>query len=330
MCLSSSKFTDDWSWKTPIICQIPISFLYAVGLLVFPESPRWLLLTGKEVKARKAFARYYNSTPESSEVSTQVQQVQTTIEAERLLASTTNWTEIFRHGSIRRTLTAAYPTSAASLSGGLAVFTYAAIFLAGIGIKNPFVVNVVLNACIVAGSLFGPFVVEFMGRRRSALTGYASMATCMLIFAVVSSSLGTGSEISQRVVVAFLCLWTVCFGGFIASSQWLTSAEMHSVRLRTYGQSFVITVNDIFQFASSFWTPYMINPQYGNMGTNIGYFYFGLDVVLFVIFFLVVPENARLTLEQIDDYFQSNKKPWNTSLSKNKAVARESSSEDIS
>ena len=291
---------------------------------MFPESPRWLLLKGKEEKARAAFARYYNMDAGSLEVNAQIREIQYAIEVELEGASTTHWTEIFHRSSIRRTLTAAFPTSAASLSGGLAVFTYAAIFLAGIGIQNPFVINVLINACIVAGAFVGPFAVEFLGRRRSSLTGYGCMAACMLIFAIVSSTTGkTDPEKSHQVVVGFLCVWTFCFGAFIASSQWLASAEMHSVRLRTYGQAFVITVNDIFQFASSFWTPYMINPQYGNMGTNIGYFYFGLELALFAIFFLVVPENARLTLEQIDEYFKGSIKPWKTSLAKNKVIARE-------
>lgn len=72
----------------------------------------------------------------------------------------------------------------------------------------------------------------------------------------------------------------------------------------------------------------MINAQYGNWGTNVGYFYFGLELCLLGIFFLVVPENARLTLEEIDHFFESNGKAWKTSLAKNKALARQTWSTD--
>ena len=35
-----------------------------------------------------------------------------------------------------------------------------------------------------------------------------------------------------------------------------------------------------------------------------------------------VPETARLTLEQIDDYFLSGRKAWRTSIGRNKKIAK--------
>ena len=49
----------------------------------------------------------------------------------------------------------------------------------------------------------------------------------------------------------------------------------------------------------------MLNVHYGNMGTNVGYFYFGLEFLSLIPLFLIVPETARLTLEQADEYFMS-------------------------
>ena len=65
----------------------------------------------------------------------------------------------------------------------------------------------------------------------------------------------------------------------------------------------------------------MINPAYGNMGTNVGYFYSGLTLVILILAFVFVPETARLKLEQIDDYFQSGVPAWKTSLGRNKRIA---------
>lgn len=97
---------------------------------------------------------------------------------------------------------------------------------------------------------------------------------------------------------------------------------MHSVRLRTYGQVCAASVSAICSFAASFWTPYMINPKYGNMGTNVGYFYFGLNVASIVVLFFVLPETGRLSLEAIDDIFTSHRPAWKTSLKQNKLIAK--------
>lgn len=67
----------------------------------------------------------------------------------------------------------------------------------------------------------------------------------------------------------------------------------------------------------------MLGPEYGNMGTNIGYFYFGVTVEILVLVFPFVPETSQLTSEQIDDVFEMGRKAWRTSPRGNKAVSRE-------
>ena len=68
----------------------------------------------------------------------------------------------------------------------------------------------------------------------------------------------------------------------------------------------------------------MLSKDYGNMGTNVGYFYFGVTVAMAVLIFVFV-RDAQLTLEQIDDFFLSSGKTWKTSTRKNKAISRLSS-----
>jgi hypothetical protein len=191
-----------------------------------------------------------------------------------------------------------------------------------VGIGNPYLINVIIGLCIFGGTLIGPFCLEYGGRRFSLLLGYSTMAICMLIFSAVSTALGANNSVAKNLIVAFLCLWSFIFGGLIGSSVWLASAEMHSVRLRTYGQANTVVIYNILAFGATFWTPYMLSVDYGNMGANVGYFYAGITAIVFVLVFIFVPETGRLSLEQIDDYFLSGRQAWKTSLGRNKAIAR--------
>ena len=65
------------------------------------------------------------------------------------------------------------------------------------------------------------------------------------------------------------------------------------------------------------------------MGTNVGYFYFGIEAVIIFIIFFAIPENARLPLELIDDFFQGDGKAWKTSLAKNKQIVRSRVSQPV-
>ena len=321
VCLGSSYLVTNWAWQIPIICQIPVGVIYGIGIMTFPESPRWLMSKGKEESARRSFGRFYRKDPLSDEVTAQIREVANYIDFEKSISSTTHWTEIFHRSYLRRTFTGALIMVTLAITGSKFLTSYGAIFLADVGISDPFVITVIFGASILAGSIFSSFIIEYGGRRFAILVGLGGMGVSMLIFSAVSTGLGPTSHVAQRVVIAFVCIWAFIFGGFIGSSVWVASAEMHSVRLRTYGQAFTMTMYNIFAFGCTFWTPYMLNVNYGNMGANVGYFYFGVTVVMLILNFLFVPETARLSLEQIDDYFASERRAWKTSTSRNKKIA---------
>lgn len=83
VCAGSSNIQNDWAWKTPIICQIPLAVIFAIGIMIFPESPPWLLTKGKEEKARKSFGKFYQKDPNSDEITAQIREVQSYIEFEK-------------------------------------------------------------------------------------------------------------------------------------------------------------------------------------------------------------------------------------------------------
>ena len=322
VCLGSSNLTSSWAWKTPIICQIPLSLIYCLGSMYFPESPRWLITKGEEEKARRSFGRLYQKDPYSPDITAQVREVQNYIDFEQAISSTTSWTEIFHRSYIRRTFIAGLLSATFTLSGQPFVVTYAAIFLAGVGVSNPFLIVFFLYLAAWGGSFIGPVLVEYGGRKFAVLAGLGCSGLCLFIVSAVNSGLGQSNEITKKVLVAFLAIWAFTYAGSLAAGCYLAAPEIHSVRLRTFGQAFNQMVNHIFGFAVTFWTPYMLNVSYGNMGINVGYFYFGLDVILFILLFLYMPETARLSLEQIDDYFASGRRAWKTSIKRNKKIAK--------
>ncbi|KAH8800239.1 hypothetical protein F5884DRAFT_891082 [Xylogone sp. PMI_703] len=271
-CIGSATLTSDWAWKTPIIIQIPLACIYGLGITLFPESSRWLLIKGRKESAQRAIGRFYNLDPFSDERT----------DLDDSMTATTSWIEIFQRGYVIRTFTSAFV---------LFVAPYAALFLSDLGISNHFLINFYFSLCTVGGTLFGPFLSEYAGRRMTMAVGYFLMALCMLIVAAVGSGFGPSNQI-------------------------------HSVRQRTYGQTFSALNAYIFVFGCIFWTPYMLNPDYGNIGSNVGYFYLGTNIVMFCFVVILVPETGRLTLEQIDEHFASGCKAWRTSLARNSRIAK--------
>jgi Arabinose efflux permease len=327
VCAGSAELEprNNWQWKTPILCQIPLGIILGAGILMFPESPRWILNNDdtREEEARRAFSILYRIPANSPEITAQIEDIKSHIKEERAAATSNSWFEIYKSSQIRRTSASALIMIGLSVTGIQFVQPYATTFLKGVGISNPYLINVIIGLCILAGSLIGPLVVEYGGRRFAILTGYISMAACMLVLSSVNTALGGDDQIAKMVVVILLCLWAFIFGGTIAPSAGLASVEMHSVALRTYGQANTVIFYGLFSFGATFWTPYMLDPNHGNMGPNVGYFYAGVTVIIAILVFLLVPETATLSLEQIDDLFYSGVRPWRTSRAGNQDLTRQ-------
>ncbi|KAF3027450.1 hypothetical protein E8E15_009406 [Penicillium rubens] len=322
VCAGSAHLepTNDWQWKTPILCQIPLGVILGAGILMLPESPRWLMGHGREEEARISFSVLYNQSPYSPEITAQIDNIRTNLANERESLKSVSFFDIYSRKHVGRTLTSAMIMVGIAITGIQFVQPYATLFLKGVGISDPYLINVIIGLCILGGSFFGPFIVEYGGRRVAMLSGYIVMAVCMLTLSSVSTALGM-DETAEIVTVVLLCLWAFVFGGTIAASANLSSVEMHSVSLRTFGQANTTVFYGIFAFGATFWTPYMLGAAYGDMGPNVGYFYAGVTAVIGILTFLFVPETAGVTLEQIDEGFNSGIKAWKTSLPKNKAIA---------
>lgn len=326
VCAGSARIEphNNWQWKTPIMCQIPLGLILGVGIMMFPESPRWILTSdeNREDEARRAFSLLYRLPATSPEITAQLEDVKAHIKAERANMAATSWFEIYKKKHIRRTVASALILVGLSITGIQFVQPYATTFLKGVGISDPYLINVIIGLCILAGSFLGPVMVEYGGRRFAILSGYSAMAMCMLILSSVNTALGSDDAAAKMVVVILLCFWAFVFGGTIAPSAGLASVEMHSVALRTYGQASTTISYGLFSFGATFWTPYMLDAEYGDMGPSVGYFYAAVTVVIAVLVFVLVPETACLSLEQIDDVFQSGVKPWRTSRARNLVIAR--------
>lgn len=258
VCAGTATIGNNWEWKTPIILQIPLSLLIATSVMLFPESPRWCIQKGNEQRARAALGRFYHKDPQGTFVTAHVREIQAYVNWEREMAPKTSWIEIFHRKNIRRTLISIWILSASSLTGAQFVGNYTAIFLGGVGIQDPFVITAIINLCFFGGSLFGGIVTEFAGRRLTFLIGLVIDGLCMLTFSAVASGLAQSSPTAQKVLVAFLCIWSFVYSMFVASAGWILSAEVHSIRLRSYGQAMTGICAQILGFAAQFWTPYML------------------------------------------------------------------------
>ncbi|KAF9476794.1 monosaccharide importer [Pholiota conissans] len=310
------------AWRTPISVQFAWGAILGGGMLLLPESPRFLLLKGKEAEARKALGRLLSKPADSPVVVEECRAVEMGLKLEHE-ASTGTYFDCFRNNENRhglRTWTGISLQAWQQLTGINFIFYYGTTFFKSAGMKNPFVITIicdVVNTAVTICSL--PFI-DKIGRRRLLMIGAAGMCICEFIVAIVGVTAGDiqpdGSVnlVAQRVLIAFVCIYIAFFAMSWGPVAWVVTAELFPLSIRGKGMSLSVASNWLWNFGIGYATPYLVNPtthgvngeKAANLGVKVFFIWGGtcLGSLLFTYFF--IPETRGLSLEQIDMVYRES------------------------
>ena len=275
--------TNTWRWMLGLE-SIP-ALLYFFLLFFIPNSPRWLVMNGKEEKALNILTKI-NGTTEANNILQTIKKSLTTGSNE--LGA--KLSELFAP-NLRLVMTVAVIIGIAQMSVGInAVFFYATnIFeLTGIGTDAAFVQSVWVGIINVIFTIVAIVLIDKIGRRPLLLTGLAGIALSLMIVSYGFSSAKytlTPEKVSQlstdidRTKLAPLVGVTydsdVAFGNAIR-------ANFSNVETATYK-------GDLIKAAGNL-NPYLL--LLGILGF-VACFAFSLGPVMWVLLSEIFPNNVR-------------------------------------
>ncbi|KAK4505968.1 hypothetical protein PRZ48_003933 [Zasmidium cellare] len=286
---------------------IPLGLIYvapvviAVGLLVVPESPRWLMEHGKTEKASKAL---YWLRPNEDAVEPELQSIQAAIDEDRQHKGKALWLEMWRNPiDRRRTILAIAAVNTQVASGSMYMIAYGTYFFEMAGVGKPFENSIILVALGVFAMLVNTCIITHWGRRRVFLiTGLILCGLVQLITASIYDAKPKDTAVLKG-VVALSIIYVVSFNGFISSYAFLAGGELPSQRMRSYTFGCAIGVSFLGAWLTTFTAPYFINPSSLNWGPRYGYIWAPSCFLAAAWVFWFLPEAKGRTLEEIDEMF---------------------------
>ncbi|EDK41195.2 hypothetical protein PGUG_05293 [Meyerozyma guilliermondii ATCC 6260] len=315
----TKTYDDSRQWRIPLGLCFAWAILLVSGMLLMPESPRYLIEKNKIEEAKKSIARSNSTTPDNPAVYTEVQLIQAGIEREKI-AGNASWTQLItgKPKILSRVIMGIMLQSLQQLTGDNYFFYYGTTIFKAVGLQDSFETSIILGVVNFASTFLGIYVIDRYGRRKCLLTGSACMFVCFIIYSVLGSvnlynngydDLTDTNKPTGNAMIFITCLYIFFFASTWAGGVFCIVSESYPLRIRSKAMSVATAANWLWGFLISFFTPFI---------TSAIHFYYGFvfaGCLLFSFFyvFFFVRETKGLTLEEVDELYSQDVLPWKSS-----------------
>lgn len=287
------------AWRFPIAFQIVLALIILAFIPGLPESPRWLILKGRDQEALDVLCALGDLPEDDPKIQSEYQAVKDTVE-EMAQGTFADCFKRNKNRNLHRTVLA-YVNQMFQQISGINIITYyaATIFENSIGL-SPFISRL-LAACngteyFVASWIAIPLI-ERQGRRKLMIFGAVGQAIAMAILAgtTAHSSYGTGIA-----AATMLFLFNTFFAIGWLGMTWLYPAEITPLSIRAPANAISTTSNWIFNFMVVMVTPV----AFANIGYQTYIIFAVINGCLMVpVVYFFYPETAYRSLEEMDEIF---------------------------
>ncbi|KAL2395781.1 Major facilitator-type transporter ecdD [Exophiala dermatitidis] len=294
---------DTGSYRIPVAVQFAWAIILVVGMLILPETPRFLVKRGKPEQAAKSLSRLRRLPVDHPALVGELAEIQANHDYEMTIG-TASYLACFKPPIRKRLFTGMALQALQQLTGVNFIFYYGTTYFTSAGINNPFIVSVVTCVVNICSTVPGLWLVERWGRRPLLLFGAIGMSVCQLIVASVGTARPDESAASNA-LIAFVCIYIFFFACSWGPCAWVVTGEIFPLKARAKGLSMTTASNWLLNWAIAYATPYMVNPGPGNanLGSKVFFIWGGFCCICMAFVYFCIYETKGLSLEQVDELY---------------------------
>jgi sugar porter (SP) family MFS transporter len=233
--------TDNGQWRTPLGIQIFPAVLLAALILIFPESPRWLIDHGKVEEGLKTLARLHAHGDETDAwVQAEFQQIQDQITFEHEHEAK-SYTELFTDRScFRRLFLACAIQGSVQMTGVSAIQYYSVEIYKQIGIPSGDTLKYQAISSVIAliGQALCILFIDHFGRRWVLISGNLGNMVTFIISTILLAMFPPGSSNNGSAAWGFIVItwiYNFCFSAACGPLSWIIPAEIFDTKTRSKG-----------------------------------------------------------------------------------------------
>ena len=283
---AEAQWVIEKGWRYMFVSEAVPAGLFTVLMMLVPETPRYLAMTGKDEQAFNVLARI-NGKAKAQEI---LAEIKSTVAEKTEKLFTYGWLVIF----------VGIMLSVFQQAIGInAVLYFAPRIFESLGMGNPMMQTVIMGIVNITFTLLAIFTVEKWGRKPLLILGSLGMALGAAGVAITS----VASSIPPIVAVISIMVYSASFMFSWGPICWVLIAEIFPNTIRGAAVAIAVAFQWIFNFiVSSTFLP-MYNMSLGtmeNFGHAFSYSLYGVICILAAVFvWKIVPETKGKTLEDM-------------------------------
>ncbi|KAI0799943.1 lactose permease [Xylaria sp. FL0064] len=297
-------------WRIPIWLQAVCAGLVLLVIKFFPESPRYLILTDKHEEARQIIIKYHtNGDPDHPLVELQMKEMLNSIQG----TQRATWKDLFDLKVLVETRSSRYRLMLnmvfswfAQFSGNNIISYYLPVMLDAIGVTDTntkLILNIIYSAIGWIFSTCGARLHDVVGRRKMLMGSTFGMALCLALVAAGSAGkIEYNNNAGATLSIVFIFVFGAVFSGAFTPMQPVYPAEVVSNRMRAKAMGAYKITSGAAGFLNTFVAPIALS--------SIGYWFYVFfafwDTFEFAFIYFFFVETKGLTLEELDDIFESD------------------------
>ncbi|KAL2788195.1 general substrate transporter [Aspergillus keveii] len=306
------------SWRLPLGLQIAPAVILGVGMLFFPDSPRWLLMKERDDEALSALSRLRRQARDSPVLQNEYLEIRASIMLENTFAREhfPNLSGVRLHAAqylsflttwsrFRRLAIGCCVMFFQQFMGCNAIIYYAPTIFGQLGLDGnttSLLATGVYGIVNCLSTLPALFFIDKVGRRVLLMAGATGTCTSLVIVGAIVGAYGSSlvdNKSAGWAGIAFIYIYDINFSYSFAPIGWVLPSEIFNLSIRSKAISITTSATWMCNFIIGLVTPDMLESI--TWGTYIFFAAFCLLALAFTFFF--IPETRGKTLEDMDLIF---------------------------
>ena len=299
---SGTQLSVDWLnkvfitevWRGMLGMETLPAILFFIIIFFIPESPRWLIVRGKELKAINILEKIYNSITEAK---SQLKETKSVLTSE----TKSEWSLLMKPGIFKAVIIGVCIAILGQFMGVNAVLYYGPSIFENAGLSggDSLFYQVLVGLVNTLTTVLALVIIDKVGRKKLVYYGVSGMVVSLILIGMYFL-FGDSLEVSSLFLLIFFLFYVFCCAVSICAVVFVFLSEMYPTKVRGLAMSIAGFALWIGTYLIGQLTPWMLQ----NLTPAGTFFLFAVMCVPYMlIVWKLVPETTGKSLEEIERYW---------------------------